>query len=331
MGRPHHRARSPKPCAPGATNRWPGCCVPAPTSSTRCRTTSRSSPPGPGPGPPWSARWSIWTGSRCRPPRRWRLAPDPAPYDTLALAPHRRRAGRTASKRDDAGATVTRRAAGRAGDAAGTGPGRGEDEPASAGADGPRAAGPVPAAPLPHGPGAHGRGGDGRDVAGPASRRSWRRRACRPRTTRSRRWRRWSALFTDRTRMAELLDTAPVEALSVLDRLVWGPPYGEVTPNPTPPVKWLRDRGLCCCRCRRGRWSCRVERRCNLRAGRAHRVPEPVPPVVTAAAERDPQAVDRAAAGQAVHRPGDDRGAAEALERRRPADPARGRAERTGS
>ncbi|MBW5254911.1 DNA-binding protein, partial [Streptomyces sp. P01-B04] len=35
-----------------------------------------------------------------------------------------------------------------------------------------------------------------------------------------------SALFTDRTRMGELLDTAPVEALSVLDRLVWGPPYG---------------------------------------------------------------------------------------------------------
>ncbi len=43
-----------------------------------------------------------------------------------------------------------------------------------------------------------------------------------------------SALFTDRTRMAELLDTAPVEALSVLDRLVWGPPYGEVTPEPHP-------------------------------------------------------------------------------------------------
>ncbi|MBO0918186.1 DNA-binding protein, partial [Streptomyces laculatispora] len=42
-----------------------------------------------------------------------------------------------------------------------------------------------------------------------------------------------AGLFTDRARMGELLDTAPVEALSVLDRLVWGPPYGEVTPNPT--------------------------------------------------------------------------------------------------
>lgn len=35
-----------------------------------------------------------------------------------------------------------------------------------------------------------------------------------------------AALFTDRARMGELLDSAPAEALSVLDRLVWGPPYG---------------------------------------------------------------------------------------------------------
>ncbi|MGX5392944.1 helicase C-terminal domain-containing protein [Streptomyces anulatus] len=107
-----------------------------------------------------------------------------------------------------------------------------------------------------------------------------------------------AALFTDRTRMAELLDTAPVEALSVLDRLVWGPPYGEVTPNPTPPVKWLRDRGLLLPVSTRTVVLPR-EAALHLRAGRAHRVPEPVPPAVGAAAERDPQAVDRAAAGQA--------------------------------
>ncbi|MFJ6148209.1 helicase C-terminal domain-containing protein [Streptomyces anulatus] len=107
-----------------------------------------------------------------------------------------------------------------------------------------------------------------------------------------------AALFTDRTRMAELLDTAPVEALSVLDRLVWGPPYGEVTPNPTPPVKWLRDRGLLLPVSTRTVVLPR-EAALHLRAGRAHRVPEPVPPVVGTAAERDPQAVDRAAAGQA--------------------------------
>lgn len=107
-----------------------------------------------------------------------------------------------------------------------------------------------------------------------------------------------SALFTDRTRMGELLDTAPVEALSVLDRLVWGPPYGEVTPNPTPPVKWLRDRGLLLPVSTRTVVLPR-EAALHLRAGRAHRVPEPLPPVVAAAAERDPQAVDSAAAGQA--------------------------------
>ncbi|MFC8234393.1 helicase-associated domain-containing protein [Streptomyces sp. NPDC057284] len=107
-----------------------------------------------------------------------------------------------------------------------------------------------------------------------------------------------SALFTDRTRMGELLDTAPVEALSVLDRLVWGPPYGEVTPNPTPPVKWLRDRGLLLPVSTRTVVLPR-EAALHLRAGRAHRVPEPMPPAVVAAVTRDPQAVDSAAAGQA--------------------------------
>lgn len=107
-----------------------------------------------------------------------------------------------------------------------------------------------------------------------------------------------SALFTDRTRMGELLDTAPVEALSVLDRLVWGPPYGEVTPNPTPPVKWLRDRGLLLPVSTRTVVLPR-EAALHLRAGRAHRVPEPQPPALATVAERDPQAVDSAAAGQA--------------------------------
>ncbi|MFJ3088055.1 helicase-associated domain-containing protein [Streptomyces sp. NPDC086838] len=107
-----------------------------------------------------------------------------------------------------------------------------------------------------------------------------------------------TALFTDRARMGELLDTAPMEALAVLDRLVWGPPYGEVTPNPTPPVKWLRDRGLLLPVSTRTVVLPR-EAALHLRAGRAHRVPEPRPPVVAAVAERDPQAVDSAAAGQA--------------------------------
>lgn len=107
-----------------------------------------------------------------------------------------------------------------------------------------------------------------------------------------------TGLFTDRTRMAALLDTAPAEALSVLDRLVWGPPYGEVTPNPTPPVQWLRDRGLLLPVSTRTVVLPR-EAALHLRAGRAHRVPEPTPPPLASAADRDPQAVDGAAAGQA--------------------------------
>ncbi|MFJ2213081.1 helicase C-terminal domain-containing protein [Streptomyces sp. NPDC101062] len=88
-----------------------------------------------------------------------------------------------------------------------------------------------------------------------------------------------TALFTDRTRMAALLDTAPMEALSVLDRLVWGPPYGEVTSSPTPPVRWLRDRGLLLPATTRTVVLPR-EAALHLRAGRAHRKPEPAAPAV---------------------------------------------------
>ncbi|QNP63886.1 helicase-associated domain-containing protein [Streptomyces genisteinicus] len=107
-----------------------------------------------------------------------------------------------------------------------------------------------------------------------------------------------TALFTDRERMARLLDTAPSEALSVLDRLVWGPPYGEVTASPAPPVRWLRDHGLLLPASPRTVVLPR-EAALHLRAGRAHRTPEPAPPAVLVAAERRPQAVDGAAAGQA--------------------------------
>lgn len=105
-------------------------------------------------------------------------------------------------------------------------------------------------------------------------------------------------LFTDRTRMAALLDTAPMEALSVLDRLVWGPPYGEVTSSPTPPVQWLRDRGLLLPASTRTVVLPR-EVALHLRAGRAHRVAEPAAPAVAARAEYRPQVVDSAAAAQA--------------------------------
>ncbi|MDX3853826.1 helicase C-terminal domain-containing protein [Streptomyces sp. AK02-01A] len=112
-----------------------------------------------------------------------------------------------------------------------------------------------------------------------------------------------TALFTDRTRMAALLDTAPMEALSILDRLVWGPPYGEVTSSPTPPVRWLRDRGLLLPATTRTVVLPR-EAALHLRAGRAHRTPEPVAPDVAprstdATAGGRPGLVDSTAAGQA--------------------------------
>ncbi|MFF0423321.1 helicase-associated domain-containing protein [Streptomyces sp. NPDC004520] len=105
-------------------------------------------------------------------------------------------------------------------------------------------------------------------------------------------------LFTDRARMGALLDEAPPEALAVLDRLVWGPPYGEVTANPAPPVRWLRDRGLLLPVSARTMVLPR-EVALHLRGGRAHRAPEPVAPVVEAARDYRPQVVDSAAAGQA--------------------------------
>ncbi|MBK3582078.1 DNA-binding protein, partial [Streptomyces sp. MBT65] len=42
-------------------------------------------------------------------------------------------------------------------------------------------------------------------------------------------------LFTARRRMKTLLAGAPEESLEVLNRLVWGPPYGQVTADPAAP------------------------------------------------------------------------------------------------
>ncbi|GAA3372712.1 helicase-associated domain-containing protein [Streptomyces sannanensis] len=108
-----------------------------------------------------------------------------------------------------------------------------------------------------------------------------------------------TSLFTDRERMAALLADAPAEAVAVLDRLVWGPPYGEVSADPPAHVRWLRDRGLLLPASPRTVVLPR-EAALHLRAGRAHRVPEPVPPAVTAAASHTPRIVDATAAGQAL-------------------------------
>uniref|UniRef100_UPI0034DDE82F helicase-associated domain-containing protein n=1 Tax=Streptomyces flavofungini TaxID=68200 RepID=UPI0034DDE82F len=107
-----------------------------------------------------------------------------------------------------------------------------------------------------------------------------------------------TALFTDRERMSALLDEAPAESVEVLSRLVWGPPYGQVTADPARHLRWLLDRGLLLPTAP-GTVVLPREAALHLRAGRAHRVLAPVPPVVGTAREHRPQVVDATAAGQA--------------------------------
>src|SRR5690606_6587666 len=90
-----------------------------------------------------------------------------------------------------------------------------------------------------------------------------------------------TALFNDPERMSALLDEAPAESVEVLERLVWGPPYGQVTADPAPRLRWLLDRGLLLPTAP-GTVVLPREVALRLRAGRAHRTPEPVPPPVEA-------------------------------------------------
>ncbi|MFD4560643.1 helicase-associated domain-containing protein [Streptomyces sp. NPDC058469] len=105
-------------------------------------------------------------------------------------------------------------------------------------------------------------------------------------------------LFTARRRMKALLARAPEESLEVLNRLVWGPPYGQVTAEPASHLRWLIDRGLLLPTAP-GTVVLPREVALHLRAGRAHRETEPVAPPVEAKATHRPQVVDTTAAGQA--------------------------------
>ncbi|MEV0484172.1 helicase-associated domain-containing protein [Streptomyces sp. NPDC050508] len=105
-------------------------------------------------------------------------------------------------------------------------------------------------------------------------------------------------LFTTRRRMKALLAGAPEESLDVLTRLVWGPPYGQVTADPAARLRWLLDRGLLLPTAP-GTVVLPREVALHLRAGRAHRATEPLAPAVEAKATHRPQVVDTTAAGQA--------------------------------
>ncbi|MFG3294610.1 helicase-associated domain-containing protein [Streptomyces sp. NPDC048179] len=105
-------------------------------------------------------------------------------------------------------------------------------------------------------------------------------------------------LFGHRKKMARLLAAAPAESREVLGRLIWGPPYGQVTPEPAAHLRWLLDRGLLLPTAP-GTVVLPREVALHLRGGRAHREPEPVPPAVEPTATHRPQVVDATAAGQA--------------------------------
>ncbi|MFJ9125783.1 helicase-associated domain-containing protein [Streptomyces sp. NPDC102340] len=107
-----------------------------------------------------------------------------------------------------------------------------------------------------------------------------------------------TALFTDPTRMSALLDDAPAESIDVLNRLVWGPPYGQVTAQPAAHLRWLLDRGLLV-PTNPGTVVLPREVALHLRGGRAHRGLEPLAPPVREKATHRPQVVDAAAAAEA--------------------------------
>ncbi|TQJ53879.1 helicase-associated domain-containing protein [Streptomyces sp. SLBN-115] len=107
-----------------------------------------------------------------------------------------------------------------------------------------------------------------------------------------------TALFTHRKKMAALLAKAPADSVDVLKRLMWGPPYGQVTADPAARLRWLLDRGLLLPTAP-GTVVLPREVALHLREGRAHRTAEPVPPTVEPVATHRPQVVDATAAGQA--------------------------------
>ncbi|GHF71364.1 helicase C-terminal domain-containing protein [Streptomyces thermodiastaticus] len=107
-----------------------------------------------------------------------------------------------------------------------------------------------------------------------------------------------TGLFTDRERLDALLAALPADSRQALERLAWGPPYGQVTADPAPHLRLLLDRGLLLPTAP-GTVVLPREVALHLRGGRAHRTPEPVPPAVTAARTHRPDVVDATAAGQA--------------------------------
>ncbi|WP_052848625.1 helicase-associated domain-containing protein [Streptomyces avicenniae] len=107
-----------------------------------------------------------------------------------------------------------------------------------------------------------------------------------------------TGLFRDADRLAALLADAPDGSQAVLDRLTWGPPYGEISAQPAPHLRWLLDRGLLM-PTSPGTVVLPREVALQLRGGRAHRVLSPEPPPLTPRATPGPGVTDATAAGAA--------------------------------
>jgi hypothetical protein len=113
-----------------------------------------------------------------------------------------------------------------------------------------------------------------------------------------------TGLFSDAERLRALLAEAPEGTGALLERLTWGPPFGEVgdsgaaDPAADRPVPWLLARGVLL---PAGPRTVALPREAalSLRGGRAHRTPEPVPPPVEARATVPARDADAAGAGEA--------------------------------
>uniref|UniRef100_UPI000CD58ACD helicase-associated domain-containing protein n=2 Tax=unclassified Streptomyces TaxID=2593676 RepID=UPI000CD58ACD len=107
-----------------------------------------------------------------------------------------------------------------------------------------------------------------------------------------------AAHLSDRDRLTVLLQEAPDRAHEVLERLVWGPPYGEVSAQPAAHLRWLLDHALLVPTAP-GTVVLPREVALTLRDGRAHRRLCAEPPELTPRAVYAPGQLDTTAAGQA--------------------------------
>ena len=127
-----------------------------------------------------------------------------------------------------------------------------------------------------------------------------------------------TALFTDRARMAALLDTAPAGVRRRARQAACGARRtAEVTADPAPARRSGCSTAGCCCRAAPATSCCRARSALHLRGGRAHRDRRAGAARRRAAPRTRSTGCGQRGGGPGVHRAGDRRGAAEGLGRGR--------------